>query len=324
MTHFLCTVLAMLGLDTFQPKELIYLPMAVKVNPANQILVLDQSESTILAFDENGNLAFRIGAPGQGPGEFNNPTDFDMFSDGRIIVVDSGNRRLQVFDPVGTYQNMIRIDDHAIGQILVLNKDQFILTESNGWSFSITMGAGDQERKRFHKYDRDGKYLHSLGEFISHKNPLLAVRLNQGPLVRVGEKFLFASSCSNELIWYDGHREKKFKYPLPFIPDDPEEKMISGEEGGEQVYSMAVKSDFVCLGMDVLDNGDIVLLRTKGHTVISEGLPITNLVRLAPDGTLRKKYPGEYQSRGIAASNDDRYLYIILEEEEGGLRRIKL
>jgi len=324
MNHLLSVLFFFFPSDPFVVEEVIYMPVTVKVTEQNRIVVIDQAESAVLCFLPNGKLAFKFGRSGQGPGEFGNPTDVGVFPDGRLMVVDGANRRLQWFSPSGKYEKMVKIQDHALGQVLVLGEERFILTESNGWSFSITMGEEERERKRFHLYDGEGRHLKSFGEFVHHKNPLLAVRLNQGPLASRGASFLFASSCSNELIWYENGGERKFKYPLPFIPDEPVEKLKRSGQGGEEVFAMAVKADFVCLGMDLMSNGDILILRTRDHTSPEEGLPPTNLIRLSPKGEVRKKYEGEFQSKGIAVSNDDRFVYILLEEEHGGLRRITL
>ncbi|MBX7214759.1 MAG: 6-bladed beta-propeller [Thermoflexales bacterium] len=55
-----------------------------------------------------GSLAYSvarvIGAEGNGPGEFNLPRAIAVGKDGRVYVVDQGNRRIQVFDAEGRYQ----------------------------------------------------------------------------------------------------------------------------------------------------------------------------------------------------------------------------
>ncbi len=50
-----------------------------------------------------GSTATAVGTPGQEPGAFSYPLSFDVASDGRIFVLDAGNRRIQAFDSEGNY-----------------------------------------------------------------------------------------------------------------------------------------------------------------------------------------------------------------------------
>lgn len=51
--------------------------------------------SHIVVYDPNGTVIDTIGIQGPGEGQFNKPTDIDVCSDGDILVVDSGNHRIQ-------------------------------------------------------------------------------------------------------------------------------------------------------------------------------------------------------------------------------------
>jgi 6-bladed beta-propeller len=66
--------------------------------------------SRVAKFDKNGDWVKQWGTPGTGPGEFNTPHNIASDAQGNIYVADRGNRRIQVFDPDGTYLRQITID----------------------------------------------------------------------------------------------------------------------------------------------------------------------------------------------------------------------
>ena len=66
--------------------------------------------SRVAKFDKNGDWVKQWGAPGSGPGEFNTPHSIASDAKGNIYVADRGNRRIQVFDPDGTFLRQITID----------------------------------------------------------------------------------------------------------------------------------------------------------------------------------------------------------------------
>ncbi len=66
--------------------------------------------SRVAKFDKNGDWVKQWGTPGSGPGEFNTPHSIASDAKGNIYVADRGNRRIQVFDPDGTFLREITID----------------------------------------------------------------------------------------------------------------------------------------------------------------------------------------------------------------------
>jgi len=66
--------------------------------------------SRIAKFDKNGDWVKQWGDRGTRPGEFNTPHSIASDAKGNIYVADRGNRRIQVFDPEGTFLREIKID----------------------------------------------------------------------------------------------------------------------------------------------------------------------------------------------------------------------
>ena len=61
------------------------------------ILLVDRGSHSILVVDMKGQLHCRIGQKGSLPGQFDNPSGIVLTRDGRIVVSEHGNRRIQIF-----------------------------------------------------------------------------------------------------------------------------------------------------------------------------------------------------------------------------------
>ena len=61
------------------------------------ILLVDRGSHSILVVDMKGQIHCRIGQKGSLPGQFNEPAGIALTRDGRIVVSDRGNRRIQIF-----------------------------------------------------------------------------------------------------------------------------------------------------------------------------------------------------------------------------------
>jgi hypothetical protein len=79
------------------------------VAPDGSIFVANNRENTILKFDGDGRLIRKFGRKGQGPGDFEFPSNLSIL-DGRTLIVGeyAGNRRISLFDLEGGLIKLIR------------------------------------------------------------------------------------------------------------------------------------------------------------------------------------------------------------------------
>jgi len=78
------------------------LPTDVAVLPDGSFYVSDGYKNTrVMKFAADGQFQYAWGAKGRGPGEFNLPHGIAVDAQGRVIVCDRENERLQVFDARG-------------------------------------------------------------------------------------------------------------------------------------------------------------------------------------------------------------------------------
>ena len=73
------------------------------------IYVSDSYLNFVFEFDPKGSFIGKLGGMGQGPGEFNNPVFISFNKENHLFVEETGNLRIQVFDPQHDLINSFKI-----------------------------------------------------------------------------------------------------------------------------------------------------------------------------------------------------------------------
>jgi hypothetical protein len=95
--------------DDSMPEGLFFeSPSTVACDPEGNVYVVDSGAKNIKKIDAQGKFLKTIGREGQGPGEFGG-LYYSTFAKDRLIVWDSGNRRLCAFTPEGKFINFTNI-----------------------------------------------------------------------------------------------------------------------------------------------------------------------------------------------------------------------
>jgi hypothetical protein len=95
--------------DDAMPVDLFFeSPSTVTCDPEGNIYVVDSGAQNIKKFDKDGRFLKTFGREGQGPGEFGG-IYYATFTKDRLIVWDSGNRRLCAFTPSGEFVHSVNI-----------------------------------------------------------------------------------------------------------------------------------------------------------------------------------------------------------------------
>jgi WD40 repeat protein len=83
---------------------LFYRLRDIQVDTDGNIYVLDSGNQRLQVFDKDGKYLRTIGKRGQGPGEFNTPTQLQLDDEtGNIFVKDNGLRKIIIFEKEGKY-----------------------------------------------------------------------------------------------------------------------------------------------------------------------------------------------------------------------------
>ena len=68
------------------------------MDKVGHLMVCDTSNHRIQVFDLSGKFVATFGTKGSGMGEFDKPLSAAVLSDGKIVVTDLNNSRIQIFE----------------------------------------------------------------------------------------------------------------------------------------------------------------------------------------------------------------------------------
>ncbi len=121
------------------------MPAGIAFNPAGEIFIADgYANARVHKFSPQGQHLLSWGEPGTGAGEFNLPHGVWIDRQGRVLVADRENDRVQVFTQNGEHLNTWPI--HLIGPALFCVDDEDIvyIPEHNGGMVSILTLEGER------------------------------------------------------------------------------------------------------------------------------------------------------------------------------------
>jgi DNA-binding beta-propeller fold protein YncE len=108
-------------------------------------------------FDPNGKFQYKFGSTGSGDGELNRPAGIAVEKNGNVIVVDSGNSRLQVFSPEGKLLAQCGKAGSGDGEF---NQPWGITTDKDG-----NIYVADWKNHRVQKLSPQGRFLMKIGSY---------------------------------------------------------------------------------------------------------------------------------------------------------------
>ena len=139
--------------DFITDEALVLNPATAKSASPDAVYVLDYGGPSIKKFTSSGILAETFGnGRGSGPGEFDNPTDFDVAPDGDVYVSDPVNGRVSHFAPNGTHLGDYRTE-HRPHRIAAFERGFVIMALSAEHMFEAYDGD-----ERTTTYDTPSEY----------------------------------------------------------------------------------------------------------------------------------------------------------------------
>ncbi len=132
-------------------------PCAIVYDEKN-LFVLDSEDEEIKVFSKGGGFLYAFGKKGQGPGEFQMPSDIDILGD-QIFVSDGANRRVQVLDKKGAYCWSFKVPFWPQG-ILALGSEKILL-------WSLPSGFSGKERVLHCFNSRGGLVWEAMDSYFS-------------------------------------------------------------------------------------------------------------------------------------------------------------
>ncbi len=164
-------------------------PEGVVQGRSGRVFVTSVAGSHITAF-ENGRRVARAGGAGSGPNQYIRPHDIDVDPDGRLIVADPGNNRLQVLSQELEFQFSIGgAPPHDF------NEPKYFALDDDGRLY-----VGDQYNHRVLVFDRNLALVGRMGTGSAGDSP---EQLNglEGVEVR-GSDVWIADTYNNRVVRY--------------------------------------------------------------------------------------------------------------------------
>ena len=140
-------------------------PHGIALNGAGQVIVSNDSETdgAVRIYALPGTLVGGFGSgPGTGPGELRNPRGLDVDPFDRLIVVDGGNDRLELFASAtlgGTFIDQFGSSGSGDGQF---SQPTGVALAPGGWLYVSDTGNGRIVRLRYD--DADGDFVLDAGD----------------------------------------------------------------------------------------------------------------------------------------------------------------
>ena len=199
-----------LGLFLFSvgdPKALTQ-PSGVAVSADGQrIFVVDRGslegdDHKVVAYAPDGKELFRLGPRGAGPGQFNIPLAATVAPDGTLLVLDSGNFRVQGFDLEGRSRLTFGNVGAGLGQF---SRPRSIATDPNGNIF-----VSDGSFNNVQIFNPHGQLLMWIGK----------PDMRNGP----GQFGLIAGVATDETgrLYVSDHYHNKIEFYRPVIAAEPQ------------------------------------------------------------------------------------------------------
>ena len=131
-------------------------PTDLKITPENSFLISSRDTTdSIFEVDENGSLLRRIGSQGSGDGNFSDPCEMVLTQDGKIVVADYSNHRIQILERNGTFVKKFGSNGTGDGQF------------KNPWGVALSkdneLFVTDRMNHRVQVFDLNGTFLRKWG-----------------------------------------------------------------------------------------------------------------------------------------------------------------
>ena len=211
------------------------------------IYILDSHKGkSIYKFDFNGNLLFRINKFGNGPGEYQLLSDFDVYR-GIIYAWDASSRKLFKFNSIdGSYVSDIKTtESFLIRDLKVLRNGNFLIANSNKnnpfkhsdlYLLDNSLNALDSV---VGDPDLTNEFL-SFGNYISNENGTL----------------FFKKSTDNTIYEIrDSQIRERYNLAIPSSKALQKEDMLKSDR---ELQSMIFNNDLYAQSHSILHNDDFV------------------------------------------------------------------
>lgn len=146
----------------------LFRPRGIGIDRADRLYIADTGGGRVMVVSTTGEVLASWGESGQGPGQFDQPTDVAVGPDGQVYVADTFNRRIQWLDADGAY-----VGEWPILQANTYDSPHLAVSPAN------VLYLTSPEEGQVLAYDLAG---HFLGQIFTRGKPVGIAADSQGRL----------------------------------------------------------------------------------------------------------------------------------------------
>ena len=233
-------------------------PCAVEIGYDGSRYVLDENEARIVRYGPDGRFMGSFGRKGEGPGEFDQPTDLEQLPNGTLVVADWVGMRISFFSPEGDFIRSFRRQKFS-GQVAISRENRINIHEQPRTLGAMGMFVGGMEEEEVEPLidvvGSDGEELGGVGQLVPFEGNLLSAWMNHVYLDFVPGDSLITNFMGNDRIEIYGPGDMLARVVhrnVPFIPVEPVEETDYREDG---VIAMRFEFDILSTGLAVHPDG---------------------------------------------------------------------
>lgn len=236
----------------------------------NEIFVLDKGDKNIKIFSANGKLENTIGGYGVGPGEFNLPTNFQIYNN-EIQVLDTNQQKIHVFS--------LKTKKYLTSRRYILTEvyktdGPYMMTKNGNGNYFFGAVTSLKGEKVITRVDKNNKYrplfqflnsipvANSMDELFK-QGPQASHFKNFGYMAASKDNIYFGYYLYNYVMKFSEDGKLVDKYIIPLESIDKKAKMITLSNGASYlerrlVYDLKVKNNILYL-LARTENGNSII-----------------------------------------------------------------
>lgn len=248
-------VLKLGDIDSPDEQTAFYMPIAVAVDTAGHIYILDSGNHRIQKFSPGGKYLASFGRFGQGPGEFNYPSWLDIDASGNLYVTDPFNDRIQVLGPDGKEIKTIKFTEGKIGNAFVLSDGNLIMTDPVA---GVRLNLAEHKKpaslpKLIRVINPEGKIIREIGDRLDMKDELLTNTINAVHMtVDSRDNLYLAFPFQNRIEKYspEGQLIWRADRKLPYSLEVQDKGSIERQGGGISIRTPRINRSSESIAVD--------------------------------------------------------------------------
>jgi DNA-binding beta-propeller fold protein YncE len=133
-------------------------PSDIAIGPQGRIYLVDGVNDRIVVTNADGTQQFTFGRSGARAGELRHPMGIDISKKGQVFIADTGNHRIQVFDPQGRFLYMFPVKT-APGEKPAAPVDVLALDRKS------YLYVADKDNHKIKVHNQEGAFVFEWGGF---------------------------------------------------------------------------------------------------------------------------------------------------------------